>query len=321
MKLSVIVPVYNVEEYIVQCINSIYAQSYKDYEVIFVDDGSTDNSVQIVEDFIKSKSINNFRVVHKNNEGLPQARKTGLKYATGEYISFIDSDDWIDEDYFNNCMKYVGSTGLDFYNLGYYEDKCDGKPIKKANVDSFRIISNDEYISLLHKRQLFHSMWSKIIKKDLLDNIFLFPKGNFVFEDYVTLIPSISNIESIGLVPECGYHYRIRNISMAHGGFNEYKRTGFNYLNNLYPVTESHFKTCLNEINTFYCIEYMAIIISMGRNHNYEKNVLEFIRRFLLKNIKIIMSADYVDGIYKISVIPLLLFPRIFSTLYIKLFK
>ena len=107
MKISVIVPVYNVEKYLTKCVDSIMNQTYKDLEIILVDDGSTDNSGKICDEYVKKDK--RFKVIHKKNGGLSDARNVGIKNSTGEYLSFIDSDDYIDNDMieclYNACIK------------------------------------------------------------------------------------------------------------------------------------------------------------------------------------------------------------------------
>ena len=110
-KLSIIVPVYNAKKYLKKCIDSILKQTYTDFELILIDDGSTDNSGEICDEYAKANS--NIRVIHKENEGLVAARKTGLQNALGEYIGFVDSDDYIDEGMYETLMKPIEKNNAD----------------------------------------------------------------------------------------------------------------------------------------------------------------------------------------------------------------
>ena len=102
-KISIVIPVYNVGQYLCQCLDSIITQTIQDYEVILVDDGSTDESPSICDKYAEKNK--RFTVIHQKNEGSAKARNTGLDKATGEYIAFIDSDDWINEDHLQNLQK------------------------------------------------------------------------------------------------------------------------------------------------------------------------------------------------------------------------
>ena len=104
-KISVIVPVYNVKEYLEECLLSIYAQDFQDFEVILVDDGSTDGSGELCDALESSRE--NLKVIHKSNGGLSSARNEGVRYATGEWLVFVDSDDIIPDNAFSNMMKYA----------------------------------------------------------------------------------------------------------------------------------------------------------------------------------------------------------------------
>ena len=103
--ISIIIPVYNAENSIHRCIRSVCSQTYKDWELILVDDGSKDNSGKICDEY--SKQDKRIHVIHKENEGVSKARNAGLKIATGDYISFVDSDDWLDNNYLQNFMPYT----------------------------------------------------------------------------------------------------------------------------------------------------------------------------------------------------------------------
>lgn len=116
MKLSFVVPVYNVEQYIVKCISSLLQQDYDDYEIIIVDDGSPDKSIEMLQSTISDKRIT---IVHQSNAGLSAARNTGLKHSRGEYVWFVDSDDWIAENCMGNIVEYLNGCDILYFNSHY----------------------------------------------------------------------------------------------------------------------------------------------------------------------------------------------------------
>ena len=126
--VSIVVPVYNVEEYLRECIDSICTQTYENIEIILVDDGSTDTSPEICDTYQKIDS--RIRAFHKNNGGLSDARNYGLNVATGEYIAFVDSDDYIDESFVKKLLQAAEEKGLTFREVLYLPEMIDAR-IKK----------------------------------------------------------------------------------------------------------------------------------------------------------------------------------------------
>ena len=120
MKISVIIPVYGVEKYIRKCLESVINQTYKNLEIIIVNDETKDNSIKIVEEYIKDPRI---RIINKKNEGVAQARNCGLKQATGEYISFIDSDDWLELDLYEKLISNLENEDILVFNYNMYNEK------------------------------------------------------------------------------------------------------------------------------------------------------------------------------------------------------
>ena len=185
--VSIIIPVYNIEKYIEECVNSVLVQSYKNFEVILVDDGSKDRSSIICDDL--ANLDNRIKVIHKKNGGLSSARNAGIKASKGDYIAFIDGDDyWDDRDFLKDVVKCLDESKADFISFGlkkYYENEDfiqDTKYIfdrnlvdinnKKKTLDY--LISNNLYIS---------SAWSKIVKRDIIMSNNLFFKEGILSED------------------------------------------------------------------------------------------------------------------------------------------
>lgn len=222
---SIIVPVYNVEKYIKKCLDSIINQTYKNFEIIIVDDGSKDNSIKIAKEVLASKD--NVKIVHKANGGLSDARNYGMKYAKGEYIWFVDSDDYIRHDALEVLSKGLGP---DIISFGYYKD-IKGKIIN-VNIKNIKL---DKV-----KRYLLNSpaAWMKIFKrKFLLENNIVFEKGKY-YEDLGLTPWLIKYTNNIEFIEDNLYYYVIREDSiMTKKNFNSKKDDRFwaigNILNNL----------------------------------------------------------------------------------------
>ena len=181
--LSVIVPCYNVEQYVDRCISSIVGQTYSNLEIILIDDGSNDSTGMICNAW---KSIDQrIKVLHKQNEGVSVARNTGIKESTADYITFVDSDDWIDLHMYSDMMAAMIATNSDIAQCEYCEVFEDGRLEHhgtERNAASMEIIGREDGVLLIVDDLKWKSyMCNKIFKKQLFDHV-VFPKGQ-VFED------------------------------------------------------------------------------------------------------------------------------------------
>ena len=159
-KVSIVIPVYNVEQYLRRCIDSILSQSYADYEMILVDDGSTDTSGQICDEYSGDSRIH---VIHKANEGAGAARNTGIEIATGDYITFIDSDDYIAGCYLERMVQTAEQTGSDIVQCGYlYGDEAaysfrkeSEQVIKPVIMDSHEVFRTRD-AKIIREKKVFY---------------------------------------------------------------------------------------------------------------------------------------------------------------------
>ena len=215
--LSVIVPCYNVEKYVNKCISSIVGQTYKNLDILLIDDGSADTTGKICDSW--QEKDQRIRVIHKQNEGLPYARKTGLEYVKADYVTFVDADDWIDIEMYSNMMRLLLSTNSDIAQCGVCMVYEDGK-MKHLNGETktgaFDIVEKIEGVLLILENKRWRSwMWNKIFKKHLFNNI-VFPKGRGYTEDFVSLYAFHDADKSVYLHDEfCYYLQRYGNISYA----------------------------------------------------------------------------------------------------------
>lgn len=202
--VSIIVPVYNVEKYVLKCLKSLVSQTYKNIEVIVVDDGSTDGSGKICDEF-KDKR---FRVFHKKNGGLSDARNFGIKKAKGEILAFVDSDDFVKEDFIEKMMGKM-MEGVDVVVCGYNDEKPT-EEVLSGREATIRLLTQQENIDLI--------TWNKVYRKALfLDNNIWFPDGR-KHEDALTTYKLLSNAERVQYVPESLYEYVVREGSIMNSG-------------------------------------------------------------------------------------------------------
>jgi glycosyltransferase involved in cell wall biosynthesis len=213
--VSVIVPVYNVEPYVRKCVDSILAQSYKNLEIILVDDGSPDNCGKICDEYAANNP--NIIVLHKENGGLSDARNAGLDIAKGEFICFVDSDDWCEKEMLQTAFEAMEKAKCDIVSYGaFYEYIQNGKIfrtlIKNTKCEQ-KINSFEESLSLVIKDNLAVTAWNKLYRKKVFENL-RFPKGK-LFEDVWVFPRLFENGDGIFAISKPLYHYVIRSDSRA----------------------------------------------------------------------------------------------------------
>ena len=225
--ISVIVPVYNVEKYLEKCVKSIIGQTYKNLEIILVDDGSTDSSGKMCDEI--SKTDDRIKVIHKKNGGLSDARNAALKIAKGDYFGFVDSDDYIATDMFETLCNLLENNNSDISIVSYYEiynDKLIGVRDSKDLVNFNKL---DAMKELLMDSRIQSYAWNKLFKRDLFNGL-EFPTGKN-FEDIATTLLLFEKANKVTLLEEPKYYYLRRDDSIV--GVRNYK-TYMDYLEVIY---------------------------------------------------------------------------------------
>lgn len=240
--ISVIIPAYNVEEYISDCLNSVCIQKTDAIEVIIVDDGSKDDTLNIIQIF--EKTNNNITVVTQSNAGVSAARNHGLSLAKGVYVYFLDSDDWVEHDFFNEIITVCNEIHPDCIIFGYKKRNASGNFIANKNpmfygeIDSKK---NKNTLAKLFSNECGLAVWDKIIKRSILiENNIKFQNMRNA-EDFVFSLDCISHCDTIYILDKVLYNYRIqisgkrsdnyelvKNQITAFKKFNDY----FNFIEN-----------------------------------------------------------------------------------------
>lgn len=213
--ISIIVPIYNVEQYLKRCVDSLLKQSYKNIEIILIDDGSPDNCPSICDEYAKDDS--RIRVFHKTNGGLSDARNYGLKQSLGEFIIFVDADDYVDKNYistlFENIIKYKADISICSYYYSYNEQNTLGT-LKNSSVQVF---NNIEAIKELYKFNSYGvGVWNKLFKRELLWTD-MFPVGK-ISEDYFVMYRVFFAAHTVVYESEPLYYYVQRGDSITKKG-------------------------------------------------------------------------------------------------------
>lgn len=225
-KVSVIVPVYNVERYIDRCMQSLLNQSLQDIEIIIVDDGSPDNCPILCDKY--SQKDNRVKVVHKKNAGLGYARNSGLEIATGEYVAFIDSDDFIDKNMFEYLYKLAHDKSLDVIYCGFNTYRNNKVVSTKSEENTYKEYQGIDCYEVLkgmlgnlgNKNKIVKyemSVWHSLYKLDTIkkNNITFCSEREFISEDIIFHIDLIRHCNKIAFIPERFYYYCVNNNSLS----------------------------------------------------------------------------------------------------------
>lgn len=227
-KVSIIVPVYNVEKYLAKCMDSLLNQTLKDIEIILVDDESPDNCAQLCDDYAENDS--RVKVIHKKNEGLGFARNSGLKIANGEFVAFVDSDDFVDVTMYEKLYNKAIEDNLDtVFSAGYYRYLETGQVDIHQETDLYICFDGSDICQNLlpnmigscpeHYSDVKYTMsvWRAIYSlEQIKDHNVLFNSEREVYsEDIIFHIDYLSHSERVGMIPDCLYYYRFNPTSLS----------------------------------------------------------------------------------------------------------
>ena len=258
--ISIIVPVYNAEKYIRRCVNSILTQTFVDFEVLLIDDGSVDDSGRICDEYaIKDSRV---RVFHQNNQGVSTARNVGLENCTGNWVSFIDADDYISPDFFDCDYSNAVDVIQKSYSIIYeYENLIVQKPVRS------NIIKSKKEFLLFYVRKRTNALWDKIIRRDLIGNR-RFDTTVKVGEDFLFFLSLINDITKYSFNDIGCYFYNIRsgsamdNVSRNYSGRVKIMIQNINHINRILNHDD--------ETSLRYSIIYQTYINVL---YNYKKHL------------------------------------------------
>lgn len=221
-KISVIVPIYNVEKYLPKCIESIINQTYTNLEIILVDDGSPDNCSNICDSY--SLTDKRIKVIHKRNGGLSDARNAGLDVATGDYISFLDSDDYIHKKFYETLINLIIQYDADIAQCEflkvYEEDTSNFNDCEFESNEEVSLLNNEQALDNLFNEYYVNTVvvWNKLYKRELFRNI-RYPKGK-IHEDEYTTYKVLFLTNRVVITSKTLYYYLQRESSITGKGFN-----------------------------------------------------------------------------------------------------
>lgn len=290
MRFSVLIPVYNVEQYLRQCIDSIINQHYHDYEVIIVDDGSTDNSGKICDEYEQAYP-NIVRVIHKQNQGLISARRVGIQQAKGDYCIFVDSDDYVSENLFSELSLFIDSHDVDMviYSFTYFDGETLGKTHESIAENGYIWRGEDKkgLYQLLATTPAIDALWIKAIKTSILKddpNDYSEYYSRNMSEDTLQSIYPLTAAQTVGYLDKSLYYYRYNPKSISRNFNSESiknKNTNHVYyqIMNYLPVWGLDNKEMRNQVNARWFNEMMYSFCKSyesAKNTEDRKTILSF---------------------------------------------
>ncbi len=298
--VSVIVPVYNVEDYLERCLDSLVSQSLEDMEIIVVDDGSGDNSPSIIDRYVSLYP--NIIALHVPNGGVSKARNIGIEKATGRYIGFVDSDDYVSPLMFEKMLNAIEETDSDVVQCMPSGEGEDEKP-------SSSITGKDEIITAYMDGVITNCVWDKLYLRALVGDM-RFPEDLRFAEDFEFNASVLSSSSKVSFIPDMLYYYTLRESSESHRGINPDHLEGFrvyDFLRDKCPANSA-----LRERELSESLRFLDSIIGHEEiGKEYEKNLMARIRN----NRKYIAKNRYLSGAGKIRSRFILLFPSLYVSL------
>ena len=274
--ISIIIPIYNVEKYLEECIESVINQTYKNLEIILVDDGSTDRCLEICKKY--EKQDNRIKVIHQENAGVSVARNVGIDFSTGQYIGFLDSDDFIEKDMYEQLYKNLKAekadiAGCDYYIYNTFKATKSDILTKKKSV----MTTEEALIKMNELRGFGVGVWNKLYKRKLLNGI-RFPIGKRG-EDWFIIYKIIDKAKKIVYNPNAKYYYRQRGESYTKS--NEVNWCGLEAATEVLEFTKRKYPKAVISARFAYITANLEVYNQMLKN-NYSKEK----KKEIIANIK-----------------------------------
>ena len=258
--VSIIIPVYQAKEYLNKCIESIISQTYSEWEIILVDDGSTDGSDFICDEYANKN--NRIKVIHKSNGGVSSARNAGIEASIGDYIMFVDSDDYIAPMLCEDLVKYADDA-VDIVVSGFIEDYGEKSRINKlCDVEKCTVSQLKEKFDFYYSLAFLNSPCAKLYKGDVLKKI-RFRDDMLMGEDFLFNLECYKSATNIKFVPIAGYYY---NLSNSHSATKKYREEYFNCYKECYIAGKQflygEIKLMNDALDKIFCLNCLYFIQS-----------------------------------------------------------
>lgn len=315
LKVSVIIPIYNCEKYLTKCLDSLINQTYSNLEIILINDGSTDDSLNICNSF--KKKYKNVVVVNKKNSGVSAARNDGLKKASGDYIMFVDADDWLDSNCLEICINYIKEYNVDIVMFPYireynnksilrklyktdklFEDKIE---VEKEILSSLIGPSENEISDPTNMERL-NSVWGKLYKKDLVKKVKFIDFNKTIGEDLLYNLEIFNDANNSYYTEKTCYHYNKTNYNSItkNSPTNIMERWDFMYFNISNMIKKVEFDS-LKKVELMERLERRIAINLLSVIQQFYNTKTKFFKKYMLIR-KLLNEEKYIKSIKRIKI-------------------
>lgn len=293
--ISIIVPIYNAEKYIKRCIDSILSQTYKELQIILINDGSTDNTLTILNEYVQYDS--RIQIINKENTGVSETRNIGIEMSEGEYIGFVDADDYIEPEMYEKLYNSIEMTGADAACCGYYQDfqaykyeitVDDSLIIKDTNYYEINGIDNilGQYFRQDIRSGIGDGNWNKLFRKDIISGIRY--DNTLYCEDVDFQIKVFEKCKKVVCIKEMLYHYVDNSFSATKKEFNDSKAGALNVVDDVLNRVLSTYPDIKTQAYAFHLTWYISVLQDLMTNRRtpISKKYYRIIRDDLKRNFK-----------------------------------
>lgn len=264
MKVSILIPCYNVEAFLPQCLDSVINQTYRDLQIVIVDDGSVDNTFALAQEYAANDS--RIEVYHQDNQGVAQARNTLLSKINGDYFLFVDSDDWIEPDMVEFLVSCTEPDGADIVT-------CDAVIDESKIPSSYKLLTYNRETAIelfLYHLEFRGPLWNKFMSVSLLKNGVSFCPEISYGEDALFCWELLKETQKVVYTDRQLYHYRMNGDSISHSIFSEKKLSGHKVWSMICSDTENLFPQYADIAKARFCIEAVLLLRDAGHCHYKE---------------------------------------------------
>lgn len=317
--ISIIVPIYNAKEYLTRCLEAVKQQDYMHFEVLLVDDGSTDDSADICKIYCDADS--RFRYIRQENSGPDMARKAGTKAACGDYLLYADADDHIAENMLSVMLTEAKKTRADIVcsQIVRFDDKKEWDGSKYTTVTSLLTDKKEIYKAFFEEETLIGTYYAKLIRKSIMED-YEFVKDGLIGEDITAALYMFDKASKVAVIPDKLYYYFQNHGSISHAKYSfRHELSLDNYIRVRDDLLGKDI-VCPERLCGYFAGYEMAVATAMGRSGRYIVSSGEKLRKDLKKYWKYIKYDNKTKLYMKLCIILFIYCPRVFVLLYRILF-
>ena len=300
--ISVVVPVYNVERYVREAINSITNQSLYDIQIIIIDDGSTDNSNQICAE--EAKKDSRISIYQSEHCGVAAARNKGLRAAKGKYLLFMDADDWMETDMLQYLYELAESSHADIAVCELVKEYRNKESLYRGKENSYTVGGNEVIDEINYNGKFSPFLFNKLFRRKIVEGV-TFNEGVTIGEDYSFIMEILAGNPVVIKGNSVKYHYRQRPDSVSYCGFEKRavaQKNRANYESTYMFLSQSDSRLSCGAL-AYYILQEMAVVISMVKSGIYDGEIIEDVRSNIKKHLRKYVFIRRVPGYLKICAV------------------